>query len=597
MTQSFRPKVLDGAKVAGLPVKSLRSFPAFLSTEASMSYHRQSNYSHAAKGSVVRATALVAFLFGLAGCGGGGGGDKASGTDSQATVATSPDLPASLASEVAPSCSDCAALDSRTYSGSGIGIWHARNIGTTVADVTIAISGLNNNDVTLIFTNETASEVAMPGISLSTSSIFAGASSSIAQIGEPAAKVKIDEFNRTGWTELLGKALAGTSSSAITAASPSPSAVGSTRVFNHHDGSGRNTTLKKAVTLSDGVVANIWVETTEAADGKVSTAHVDQLASSFAGAGGVYDMLKNIGGPLWGPHTYPELLSGSGRPVDIVVLNFDKNGVPYGEVGYFYSIHNFYKTYHPESNESISLYLDAETLYLDGTAGMRIITSTLAHEGMHMSNFYRRGVSMGPTYQYDTWLEEMTALMLEDSVASRIDPSYSIIRDVRFPQYHKFGSYNCSLLTFVGVGAPCDSYAVNGSFGGFLLRQMGMPFFRNVLSQATTDSKGALENAIKTYRSGSDVGTELRKFAVASIAALPAGSAPLGFALPARLEGGYSIPVIDAEAYKSLRSLPTSVPPTLKGLANFPVLRKGISGTFEEVVRVPPGTSLSVVIN
>ncbi len=84
-------------------------------------------------------------------------------------------------------------------------------------------------------------------------------------------------------------------------------------------------------------------------------------------------MVKAVGGPVWGSHTYSNLIGGTDRPIDIVILNFDSNGQPFGEVGYFYSRNAIKQVpiINPYSNESVSLYLDAETLYLGGAEGLR----------------------------------------------------------------------------------------------------------------------------------------------------------------------------------------------------------------------------------
>lgn len=548
---------------------------------------------------LLRTGIAAAVLLALVACGGGGGGGKsADGTAN--VVDTGPvGQPTRLEAEshVEPSCSDCAAIDRNTYAGTGIGIWHTSNTDTAARDVKVAIGGLANNDVTLIFTNESASDVAMAGIVMNaTNALFSRrANSGGAAPVEPSAKAKIDEFNRAGWATLLGKEPARRASSF--GGAPLMATVGiTTRVFNHHDGSARTTILKKTSTQPDGVAVNVWVETSEATETRVSSALVDQLASSFTRSGGVYDMLKDVGGALWGSHSYPELITG-GAPIDIVVLNLQADSAPFGEMGYFYSINNFSKAYAPESNESVSLYLDSETMYLAGARGMEAIVSTMAHEGMHMSNFYRRGVKTGPAYQFDTWLDEMSAMMMEDVASARISATYNTIRDMRIPQYLQYANFNCSVLEWNWLGAPCDSYAVTGSLGGFLLRQMGIPFFGNVLRQPTTDSHEALNAAIKAFRPHSGIGEELRKFAVASIASLPAASAPAGFGFPTRVDGDYSIAAINAEVYKPSRMLPTSVPATLRGYANFPVVRQAVSGAFQETVRVPAGVSLTVVVN
>jgi hypothetical protein len=474
-------------------------------------------------------------------------------------------------------------------------------------DVQVDIGMLNGKDVTLVFTNETNAEVAMTSVPLSSQAAAPRVNSSMARAAADlhphmAGKKAIDDFNREGFKEHLRSAKARThaytvsSNTATPPPAPAPYAVGDSRAFRYHGGTDHSALLKKQVSLSDGVTLNVWVEKTEDSEAKVSAALVAQLASAFGQAGGIYDLLKETGGPLWSTHTYQDLVSST-APIDIVIMNFHPDGQPFGEMGYFHAINNFRKTVLANSNESVSLYLDAETLYLGGAKGVQAIKGTMAHEGLHMSNFFRRGIMMGSDYQYDLWLEEMVAMMMEDATGSAVDPTYNTIRDMRYPDYLTYSSYNCALLNFTPFDTACESYSVSGSFGGFLLRQMGMPFFKNLLQQKEVSSEMALQNAIQTLRPQATLGEEMRKFAVGAIAALPASEAPAGFNFPARTDGNYAIPVIDAAQRKAKRVLPTMSPGTIKGLASFPVVRKAVTGRFKETVKVPAGVTLSVVIN
>jgi hypothetical protein len=547
----------------------------------------------------------------LTGCGGGGGGSDGAtapvtlgGTPGDTTATTVPgtgSTPAAASSDLAPACSNCAAVSPTSYAGSGVGIWQKTNSSGAAMDVNVAITGLAGQDVTLVFTNPTATDAALPAINTTASASYAQELRKDV-IGEPGATAQdeIREFNREGWHRRLQDArteaaIKGLQRSAVPQAA-TVHAVGATRNFYHMDKSTRTARLQKQLTAGDGTVVNVWVETTEIADTKVSTAISDQLATSFARAGGIYDMLKSVGGPLWGAHGYPELISGSGQPLDIVVLNFDRNQQPYGMVGFYWSLHQFTKAADARSNESVSMYLDSETMYLGGARGLQTARMTLAHEGMHMSNFYRRGISMGQAYQFDTWLEEMTAMMMEDAAASSIDASYQPLRDQRLRDYLGYGSYNCALRNWTPYAGSCESYAVSGSFGGFLLRHLGVGFFRDLLARKQAGSETVLGAAIQAVRPDSGIGAQLQSFAASAIGTLPA-SAPAGYGFPARSEAGFDIPAVDASAFAGSRVLPSGSPSTLLSYANFPVARKAVNGTYAEKVRVPAGATLSVVVH
>lgn len=559
--------------------------------------------------------ALAVLVAALAGCGGGGdGGETPAATpQSPSTPATGspgtgspgspadPVAPGKPISLVAPSCLNCGAVDSSTYAGSGVGVWQAMNASTAAADVPVSIDGLTGQDVTLVFTNETGTAQPMPAISL-TASRFPSIAASQLRWQNPAieAKQRIDEFNRSGWAGLAGSK--GAAPRFSMSGAPSRSVVNDTRNWYNEDNTLRSTTLVRQATTTDGVTVNFWVENSESGATKVSSAIVDQLADRFASPGKVYDMLKDVGGPLWGSHNFSNLISGTGQPIDIVILNFDHNGAAYGMLGYFYARNAIAKdaASNPYSNESVSLYLDSETLYLAGAAGVTDVVMTMAHEGMHMQNFYRRGVQGGVQYMFATWLEEATAMMMEDFASATLDPTHNPIRDVRFYDYvnYKGGSYNCSLLDWTPFSASCDSYSVSGSFGGFLNRQLGLRLYKSLLGNvSSTNSIDVLDTAIKTNYPGTSLAGQFRRFSATAGALIPAATSPNGYGFPARSDNGYSIPKIDPMAYAPYRTLTQTVPSTLQAYASLPVVRQAVKGRYTETIKVPAGTTLSVVIH
>jgi hypothetical protein len=547
----------------------------------------------------------------LAAC---GGGDDSSATHaSTATTTTATTTPttggtsnnpgtggtSAPASLVTAACTNCGSVDDHTYAGSGVGVWQSVNASASAVDVPLSISGVKGQDVTLVFSNMTAAAQPMPAISLTASYYPSIAASQLRfDDGGEAEKARIAEFNRNGWVSLAGAKANGPARSIV--AGPAASVLNDTKTWYHSDNTARSATLLRQTTLSDGTTLNVWVEDGESDPTKISSSILDSIVSGFASSGKIYDMLKSVGGPAWGAHNYSNLIAGSGQPIDIVILNFDRNATPYGMVGYFFSRNNIVRgSSNPFSNESVSLYLDAETLYLGGPAGLQAMLMTMAHEGMHMQNFYRRGVVAGNQYQFDTWLEEASAMMMEDFASHTIDPTYNNVRDVRFPNYvgYKAGSYNCSLLDWTPFGASCDSYSVSGSFGGFLDRQLGLGFYKNLLTNtSSTDSVTVLDNAIKATVPASGFTDQLRRFAATATSLMPAASSPAGFGFPTRLDSGFVLPLIDPVAQAPYRTLTQSVPTALQPYASLPVVRKAVNGTYSETVKIPAGTTLSVVI-
>jgi hypothetical protein len=555
----------------------------------------------------------------LAACGGGGSGSTSVSNTAKGTPAASGVPLIAADGKLHAACEACSATDDSTYAGSGAGIWQAINPNASAIDVPVSIKGLTGQNVTLVFTNESTGTQTMSSIALSanmSASIMRAqsqsAATSAAPTSESATLAAIRDFNYQGWTSLAttqqatATARYSTNGATISALySAATWQVGDTRTFYYADNTARTTTLAQTATTSDGTTVNLWVESGEIGASKISPQIISSLITQYAQPGGIYDMLVRVGGKLYGPNSQSSLIDGTNQPIDLVVMNFDHNGQPYGLLGYFWALNNFRKgsgqlAY---SNESISLYLDSETLYLGGTYGMNQMLTTMAHESMHMQNFYRRSVQMGAQYAFEPWLEEMTAMMMEDWASGAIVPGYNAIRDARFVTYMTYaghGSYNCGLTTWTPYGTDCESYAVNGSFGGFLNRQLGLSFYQSLLTNRNhTASLDILNEVIGNARAGATVPSTLRDFAAAASGLVPLSSNVTGFTFPARTEGGFALPAIDPTSlYNGVtRALPTSVPATLAVLGTFPVVRPHISGTYSETVRVPVGTTLSVVVD
>jgi hypothetical protein len=552
------------------------------------------------------AAAMLAVAMSLSACGGGGGGG---GGGVAVPVAATP--PAAVkptdGAPVSTSCSSCSQVEVATFSGAGTSIWQGVNKSQVSADVPLSISGLDGQTVTLVLTNESASDQSMGGLvvrSNSERSIVASKSALQADDRAEAQNMAIGEFNRAGFDRLLGAPSKDAMALSKSVAASPPYAVADERQIYLYDHSRRTVKLVTQRSASDGTPVNLWVEVSELSPSRITAELAQRMEDKFAAPGGIYDLLVRTGGPLWGEHPFGELIAGSGQPVDIFLVNFDGNAKPYGVIGYFWGMNNFKKDSGDRSwsNESLSLYLDTESLYLDGETGVKQIATTMAHEGMHMQNFYRRSVKMGAKYAFATWLEEMSALMMEDWASFNIDPSHNAIRDARFPYYLAYngaGSYNCMLSEWTPMGANCESYALNGSFGGFLNRQLGLDFYQSLLnSTGIEDSTAILETAIKSKRPDSGTAQELRRFSATAAGVIPLGAGLADYSMPARSEGGFSLPAIDPSRLgRDKRSLPQAVPDWLRKTGSFPLVRPDVKGTYTETVRVPAGTTLSVVVN
>lgn len=545
----------------------------------------------------------IAFGFGLAvimaacltACGGGD-----SPANSTTSVGTS--SPAKPQNDFQTSCTDCAATDQATYSGSGVGVWSAGNMGTTAKSAQVNIStsgGLTGQDVRVVYTNPTDAPVEFSTfVKSSAISRVSPQGVQLPATTEGQIRARIQEFNRSGFAKLVGPRTSESQMgiASVRAQASTVYAVNDQRQWNDMNGVARTATLIKQQVAADGKMINLWVENTELASNRVSQTIIDRTLDTYARAGGIYDMLTSVGGPLWGAQPYSDLL-GPNQPIDLVLLNFDHNATPFGIVGYFYGLNNLLQSSAPKSNESVSLYLDTETMYLGGSFGLQASLMTLAHEGMHMQNFYRRAVLKGPAYAFDTWLEEQSAMMMEDWASFNVDAAFNNVRDTRIPDFVTTAAYTCPLTTFTsGSSDPCDSYSVNGAFGGFLNRQLGLTFFKDLLTRSdSTDSKAVLDNAIKAARADSSFSAEADRFAVTMASLMPASGGVPRYSLPARSEGGFQLPAVDLKPFQTSQKLPAS-PATLASHSAFVSRRGAVTGTYSDSITVPAGTKAWVVI-
>ena len=254
-------------------------------------------------------------------------------------------------------------------------------------------------------------------------------------------------------------------------------------------------------------------------------------------------------------------------------VNFTPDSQPYGLLGYFWAVNNFKRTAGSSqfqySNESLSFYMDTETLYLGGANGLTTQISTLSHEFIHMINFYQRGALKGSDYMFDTFLEEMSALMSEDILAERLTPGTNPMRDGRITGWMSKPGFNCDLASWASdVNATCFGYNVTGSLGAYLLRQHGVGFYQQMLRNTSSpDSLQVLGNAI-AQAGGPSLPVTLQRWG-SNIALLPS-SGPAGYGWPARTDQGFTLVGIDGQRYAAARRLPATVPAQLAARGHFP---------------------------
>lgn len=542
----------------------------------------------------------------LAACGGGSGGS------SGATPAATQSSTANITVTAACSGSNCGALGN-TYAGSGVGVWQATNTGGTAGSVSVSIAGLTGQNVTLVYTNQSAAAQSMPSVSLTNQSLPGTTGTSVSKTSANTAAAEdvnaafdrqLSDFNAhalDGYASGASPLKTQGASNNLMLRPQSVASVGTQRTWNHQQPDGTavviSATLHQQATAQDGRIINLWVEDSEYGASKISDGIIGTLITKFAsGSQSVYTLATSLVGQPWGPYSSSASLIDPNQALDIVVINIQPDAQPYGRVGYFWARNNFTTSAQPLSNQSLSLYVDSETIYLGGADGLNTVISTLGHEFTHMANFYQRGVQHGSSYMYGTWLEEMTAMTMEDVLSSQIDPSFNNVRDSRFPAWLQ-SAYDCSLTAFdPSLSSSCPGYPISGSLGGFLLRQYGIAYYRNLLQNfSSTDSATMLDNAIQAG-GGVGLGDALGHWGTA-VALLPVPGSPAGFAYPARSDSGFSIPAVNGQNYSGERTLPSSVPATLQGFGQFPVARGIKTGTYSETITVPAYSTVSIVAN
>ncbi|MDR1976042.1 MAG: hypothetical protein LBQ18_03525 [Campylobacteraceae bacterium] len=487
--------------------------------------------------------------------------------------------------------SDCSGAsscisDENIYAGNGIGVWSYKNNGAGGVDLNISISNTANKDITVVFTNEGDNDVRLPYIKVDTTlkkeTYGEQAVGTIKYTPRTVRQVDLEEFVRQ---DDQGLPLQLQTPSYKTWSLNSNNAW---YVETGEAGKRRTAiaTLKKQTAVL-GRTINIWVEDDEFGNEKIDDAKIDDIASNV---NTIYTNVVNIAGEPWGAHSQSYFISKD-QPLDVVLVNFDNDSDPGGMVGYFDPNNNFINK--NEFNAALAIFIDTETYYLYGD-GKDVTLSTIAHELTHAINFYQRYILMGSSNQFDVFLDEMSAVMMEDVLSKKISSAFNDVR-LRYKDWLKEPLYHCDFKKWEECnGDSVYSYSVAGSFGAFLLRQYGIDFYKTLFRTSSSSSLNVLNEAIKKS-DNRGLPHALRNWG-ASIAMFPTSVKPEGFGYPALKDGGFELEAFDGNDYKSYRKLPISSPSTLAAHAHFPFLRKSSNYAYEETFTVPKGVSVSVIV-
>lgn len=451
----------------------------------------------------------------------------------------------------------------------------------------------------VVYTNQGDTTVTMPSISLTpAANVVRNAAPSLKGVpaGDPAP-AKIIALREQFAQAFKGKvAPARLGQHLAYAPAATTWAVGDTRTIYDAMNSGAtlSITLNKTVTTPDGTVVNLWVDPNEFSASKLTQTTVDTLATRYSsGSNSVYSQVTNLIGKPWGETGYSYMIPAS-QPINIVF--YSGNGAGWG--GFFFSGDEYTVASYSKSNEWLAFYVNTDQLYGTPSSGyINYYTSVLAHEFTHMIHSYQRSVLLGKPFE--TWLNELCAMSMEDIVASNVFTSgYNAIRDQRYKYWIALGSgLNASPEVWGGLGS--NSYVVNGTLGAFLNRQYGLAYYKALFASAASDSVAVMDGAIKAV-GGTSYVEALRRWGD-SIALFPLATAPAGQGYPARSDTvngvTYALAGFNGPDVKSLRVLPTTVPSSgLLSHGHFPFLRSNLGSTWTETLTVPANTSVTVVV-
>jgi hypothetical protein len=552
-------------------------------------------------------TFVLSFAFILlAGCGSGGsGGDGGSGGSSGGATTVQADL----------SAADCSGgncgVTGNNYdggiSGNNIGVWRYTNNGTNSVNLNISLSNVYNRDITVVFTNEKSSPVSFPSNAIKGKFLEQ-------EIAPQTTYTDMGNFNDIpdhiryfDKQEMLRQAANSSQRFSIKSLAQKEWYIGNTTTWYVQP---QNTIEIRTATLkaqtSSGRTINFWVENGEFGSGKVTQAMLDSISDKFTN--NIYGNVISIAGEPWGAtgSGYGNSLIDANQSLDIVFVNFDRNHQAGGMVGYFWALNNMRissNISYRYSNEALVLFVDTETLYLSAN-GTNIMLSTLAHELTHMINFYQRDVKMSVEDVYDTFLEEMTAIMMEDIIGDKIAPYFNDIRDSNYRGWLYNALYNCDFTDWDNCNQTVNNYHAAGSFGAYILRHYGIGFYQELLKYPAPrplsindrqNSIALLNNAIKTKTYNTEgLGRAVQRWG-AGIALLPAATSPTGFGYPG-ITYPFYLSAFDGTNFESIRNIPAK-PAKLNGYGHYPVFKQNFNSyKYEETVIVPIGVSVTVIV-
>jgi hypothetical protein len=532
--------------------------------------------------------------------------------------------------EVACTGASCGASSASRYSGSGIGIWQYRNATGAPVQLDIAIGGVTSlQKPVLIFSNGGAANRSLPDAgTLAVAPAAAMRDPLLASAFPSDADVEREARHRAEWemTEQnreLGSSLPHRSLVAASAFTP-PSvplppdrdpAIDGTVSYTWDDTSVSKYAPHPATALAkcdlpDLRKAIFWVDQ---AAWKNSTADRERLASfrnAFCGsapAPGGYARVTGLRGAPWGAEAKWAgfIQDEPAAPQSIHVVFLDLKG---RMGGYFHSVNpEKLSADRTRSNQALAIFIDSmgplpETPTVpptdDRVPFQAASVATMVHELAHLVNYYQRSVTRSSPY--DTWLEEMSAMMTEDIVPATITtpPEYTVVDQFIVPYLQNGGGV--SLINWGYLGS--DFYNLGGSLGAFLNRRYGTAVYTGMLncSGDKVMTGHACVDSLIRQNGGAGLDDEFARLGATMYGLLPVTGAPAGYGFPQKLTSGYTLPAIDVSAstaYRraSAKSLENAFQATSHTFVADTIPERATTYSRSGVV-VPPETTVLLVI-
>lgn len=513
----------------------------------------------------------------------------------------------------APDCSGlyCGSVNNNLFNGGGIGIWKYKNNLPSNAKVDLNINGVSSGkSVTLLFSNGTDSSItAIPSNGTLATTLPPAITKDNSEGFSTENVAHSNHLNRTQELKKLDivekKLVTQNITNHPNAPAPQQPAInmalGTTRIWNDNDNSSSPipylTSAQLICPLASGRNLIFWVDNNSLKSGQLTASIINDFANPFCGVNGAASKLNTLIGDFWGSHNLKTHITDSPlQDVNIVIIDAPASS---GWAGYAAIKDNFLKsayTWSTNSNEAVAFFIKASLI----TKPSPYMQSALVHEATHMINYYQQSIKSTLGADYDTWLEETSAMMGEDIVSPAFvkntdGSAYNPIKSSRIPAYIKTGGAN-SLINWTTLDT--GDYGMGGSFGAFLNRRYGLSIFKQMIN-CKKPSYNCIDNLIKA-NGGTGFDDEFSAFGSSIFSLLPSTGIPTKYGYPAKTDGGIDLLPIDLSGFSSIKpASPTSLGSSFTATTHTyqsDIVGFGKTSYVRNGIILPANTTLTVII-